>query len=59
MPSMQIGVDVAKTVLEVAVSPVPGRVRVRRRLSRTRLGPFFAAQPLAEVILEACGSATR
>jgi len=57
MSSMQIGVDLAKSVFEIAVSPAPGRVRDRRRLTRSRLGPFFAAQPPAQVILEACGSA--
>ena len=57
MPSMQIGVDLAKSVFEVAVSPVPGQVRARRRLSRPAFTTFFAQQPPAEVLLEACGSA--
>lgn len=34
MTSMQIGVDLAKSVFEVAVSTIPGRGRERRRLSR-------------------------
>jgi transposase len=54
---MQIGVDLAKTVFEVAVSPVPGQVQERRRLSRTAFASFFAGRPPAEVLLEACGSA--
>ena len=57
MSSMQIGVDLAKSVFEVAVSKVPGRVHERRRLSRAALTAFFAARPPAEVLLEACGSA--
>ena len=57
MSKMQIGVDLAKSVFEVAVSTVPGRVQERRRLSRAALTPFFAARPPAEVLLEACGSA--
>lgn len=57
MSSLQIGVDLAKSVFEVAVSPVPGQVRTRRRLTRTAFLPFFARQPPAEVLLEACGSA--
>jgi transposase len=57
MPSMQIGVDLAKTVFEVAVSTVPGRVQERRRLSRPAFPQFFATRPPAEVLLEACGSA--
>jgi len=43
MPSMQIGVDLAKTVFEVAVSTAPGQVHERRRLSCTAFGAFFAA----------------
>jgi transposase len=54
---MQIGVDLAKSVFEVAVSTAPGRVHERRRLSRAAFGAFFAAHPPAEVLLEACGSA--
>jgi len=54
---MQIGIDLAKTVFEVAVSTVPGQVQERRRLSRTALTPFFAQCPPSEVLLEACGSA--
>jgi len=57
MPSMQIGVDLAKTIFEVAVSRVPGQVAERHRLSRARFPRFFAAQPPADVLLEACGSA--
>jgi len=57
MSSLQIGVDLAKSVFEVALSPVPGQVRARRRLSRAGVTPFFAQQPPAEVLLEACGSA--
>ena len=55
MTSMQIGVDLAKSVFEVAVSAVTGQVRERRRLSRAALGPFVAARPPAEGLLEACG----
>jgi len=54
---MQIGVDVAKSVFEVAVSPVPGQVRERRRLGRAAFVSFLATRPPAEILLEACGSA--
>ncbi|MDX2119551.1 MAG: IS110 family transposase [Gemmatimonadota bacterium] len=57
MSTLQIGVDLAKSVFEVAVSAVPGQVRERRRLSRTAFGTYFAEQAPAEVLLEACGSA--
>lgn len=57
MSTIQIGVDLAKTVFEVAVSEAPGVVTTRRRLSRAAFPRFLAAQPPAEVLLEACGSA--
>jgi transposase len=57
MSTIQIGVDLAKTVFEVAVSEAPGMVMFRRRLSRAAFPRFLAAQAPAEVLLEACGSA--
>lgn len=57
MSTIQIGVDLAKTVFEVALSEAPGVVTTRRRLSRAAFPRFLAAQAPAEVLLEACGSA--
>lgn len=57
MKPTTIAVDLAKNVFEIAVSHHPGRVTKRHRLSRTRLLPFFAQQPQATVLLEACASA--
>ena len=57
MESTTIAVDLAKSVFQVAVSPQPGQVRLERRLTRDRFLPFFAQQPPATVLLEACGSA--
>jgi transposase len=51
-----IAVDLSKTVFELAVSRKPGRVAERHRLSRSQLIRFFAQQPPATVLLEACGS---
>jgi transposase len=51
-----IAVDLSKTVFELAVSRKPGRVAEHHRLSRSRLIRFFAQQPPATVLLEACGS---
>jgi transposase len=60
-PSMQndtrIAVDLAKSVFEVAVSDRPGRVSRRERLPRSQFVGFFAQQPAATVVMEACGSA--
>jgi transposase len=52
-----VAVDLAKSVFEIAVSPRPGRVSERHRLSRTALLRFFAERPAATVVMEACGSA--
>jgi transposase len=53
----RIAVDLAKAVFEVAVSDRPGRVARRERLPRSKVLPFFAQQPAATVVMEACGSA--
>jgi hypothetical protein len=53
----RIGVDVAKAVVEVAVSDRPGHVVQRERLPRAQFLPFMAQQPQATVVMEACGSA--
>ena len=57
MQHTTIAVDLAKSVFQVAISHHPGRVDEEHRLSRARLLPFFATQPAATVLLEACGSA--
>lgn len=57
MSTIPIGVDLAKTVFEVAISAAPGVVSSRRRLSRVGFPRFLVAQPPAEVLLEARGSA--
>lgn len=53
---MTVVVDLAKNVFEVAVSEEPGRVCLRKRLSRSQLIPFFRNHPPSTVLLEACGS---
>jgi transposase len=57
MEHTTIAVDLAKSVFQIAVSHRPGHVDEERRLSRDRLLRFFAQQPPATVVLEACGSA--
>ncbi len=57
MKSTTIAVDVAKEVLEVAVSVRPGQVSQQKRLSRAGFVKFCTDQPPATVLLEACGSA--
>jgi transposase len=57
MEHTTIGVDLAKSVFQVAVSDRPGHVAEERRLSRDRFLEFFAQRPAATIVLEACGSA--
>ena len=57
MQHTTIAVDLAKSVFQVAISHRPGRVDAEHRLSRARFLAFFATQPAATVLLEACGSA--
>jgi transposase len=52
----RIAVDVAKAVFEVAISDRPGHVVRRERLTRDQFLPFVAQQPVATVVMEACGS---
>lgn len=52
-----IAVDLAKNLFEIAVSETPGRVCMRKRLTRKTFLRFFAQLPAATVVLEACSSA--
>jgi transposase len=57
MNTTHIGIDLAKSVFEVAISRTAGRVDARRRLARSGMHTFFAQCERAEVLMEACGSA--
>ena len=52
-----VGVDLAKTVFEIAISEIPGRVSRTQRLPRSKFPSFFKELPAAVVVMEACGSA--
>ena len=56
MKDTTIAVDIAKDVFEIAVSPEPGVVTEKHRVSRKKLLSFFANRPAATVVMEACGS---
>ena len=56
MEHTTIAVDLAKSVFQVAVSRTAGRVETERRLSRDGFRAYFAQEPPATVLLEACGS---
>lgn len=55
--STVVGVDIAKTVFEIAISDVPGQVSQRKRLPRSGFRSFFEELPPSTVVAEACGSA--
>jgi transposase len=57
MHTTQAGIDIAKSVFEVALSDLPGTVRERHRLSRERFRHFFSTRESTTVLMEACGSA--
>lgn len=57
MESTTIGVDLAKSVFQIAVSRRPGKVAECHRLTRSQFLRFFAERKAAMVVLEACGSA--
>jgi transposase len=57
MEHTTIAVDLAKSVFQVAISHHAGQVTAEYRLRRSQMLPFFAQQPAATVLLEACGSA--
>ena len=57
MEHTTIAVDLAKSVFQIAISRRPGQVDEEHRLARDRFLPFFAQQPPATIVLEACGSA--
>ena len=57
MEHTTIAVDLAKSVFQVAISHRVGQVTSEHRLRRNQMKPFFAQQPAATVLLEACGSA--
>lgn len=52
-----IGIDLAKRVFQVHGAASDGRVVFRKKLSRSQLLPFLAAQPRCIVAMEACGTA--
>ncbi|CAN7632741.1 hypothetical protein LJR238_004841 [Pararhizobium sp. LjRoot238] len=52
-----IGVDLAKTVLQLHGASMTGELKFRKKLSRGSFAKFMAEQPPAVIVMEACGSA--
>ena len=57
MDPTTVGVDLAKTVFELALADRHGRVIGRRRLTRRQFERFLATQPACDLVMEACGTA--
>ena len=56
MHATTIGVDLAKTRIQLAVADEHHQVQQRLRLSRTRFEAFVANHPKCLFVMEACGS---
>jgi transposase len=57
MYAATVGVDLAKTRFELAISDAEYRVHRRERLTRARFVQFFANRSPSLIVMEACGSA--
>jgi transposase len=51
-----VGVDLAKSVFQLAVADGSWRVIDQQRLTRTQFERFFANRAVGLVVMEACGS---
>ena len=52
-----VGIDLAKSVFQIAIADASWRVIEQHRLTRTQFERFFANRALGLVVMEACGSA--
>jgi hypothetical protein len=52
-----LGIDLAKTVLQVHGVDQHGKGMLKKQLKRAQMAPFFINLPLCLVGIEACGSA--
>jgi hypothetical protein len=57
MYAATVGVDLAKTRFELAISDAEYRVHRRERLTRACFVQFFANRSPSLIVMEACGSA--
>jgi transposase len=56
MTITMIGLDTAKSAFQIHAVDETGRVKIRRKLSRSELIPFFEKQEGCTVVLEAGGA---
>ena len=52
-----VGVDLAKSVFQLAIADANWRIVERQRLTRTQFERWFANRAVGLVVMEACGSA--
>lgn len=57
MHATTVGVDLAKTVFELAVADAQWRITARHRYSRRQFAQYLATTPSTHVVMEACGTA--
>jgi transposase len=57
MDATTIGVDLAKSVFQLALANAAWRIIGSRRLTRPQFERFLASQPAAHLVMEACGTA--
>ncbi len=57
MDATTVGVDLAKTVFEVAIANGQWRIVSRQRLNRAQFARFLTETPTTHVVMEACGMA--
>ena len=57
MPTMIVGLDLAKHVFQVHAVDATGKVTIRKKLRRSEVLEFFKGLPPSLVGMEACGTA--
>ncbi|MDQ0562386.1 transposase [Rhizobium mesoamericanum] len=57
MTEVMIGVDLAKSVIQIHGASMSGRLLFRKKLSRGQFLRFMESQSGAVVVMEACSSA--
>ncbi|MEC5325925.1 IS110 family transposase, partial [Aurantimonas sp. A3-2-R12] len=58
MKDTMIGVDLAKNAFQLHGASMTGQLKFRKKLTRLQFLKFMSEQPLAVVVMEACGSAS-
>ena len=57
MPTMIVGLDLAKHVFQIHAVDATGKITIRKKLRRSEVLEFFKGLPPSLVGMEACGTA--